>query len=307
MSFQEVRKPTKRSIYSIKGELITKSRESALTAVQVFNNPLVQFKSETYIVLMIISWTYLLHAYCRSQHIEYRYFTQGPNRRNFARTKSGSYKYWELERCLKSDRSPIDSDTANNLRFLIGLRHEIEHQMTKTLDSYLSGRYQACALNYNYYLKKLFGSDRGIERYLGYSLQFADLVPEYLQAKEYPEDIPVRVRSYISAFDNTLHEDEYNSDRFSYRLLFTRKLAARASQADKVVEFIDPNSELGQSIQKEYLLLKEVERPKFLPSHVVQKMKAGWFRQIQYASPHWVVEGRERKGARERVGGSCGR
>ena len=46
--------------------------------------------------------------------------------------------------------SPIDKNTANNLKFLIGLRHEIEHQMTLSLDDYLSGRYQACILNYNH-------------------------------------------------------------------------------------------------------------------------------------------------------------
>jgi len=39
------------------------------------------------------------------------------------------------------------TDAANNLRFLIGLRHEIEHQMTMSLDNFLSARYQACALD----------------------------------------------------------------------------------------------------------------------------------------------------------------
>jgi len=95
---------------------------------------------------MIIAWTYLLHAYYRSKHVEYRYFKQGKKRKIYDRTKHGAYKYWELERCLNDAQSPIDKDTANNLRFLIGLRHEIEHQMTRLLDNYLSGRYQACAM-----------------------------------------------------------------------------------------------------------------------------------------------------------------
>lgn len=148
----------KRLVKSMKSELITKSKEAALTAIKVFNDPLIKFKSETFIVLMIIAWTYLLHAYYRSIKVEYRYYEDVPKRRNFHRTKKGAYKYWELERCLNDKNSPIDQNTANNLRFLIGLRHEIEHQMTKSLDSYLSGRYQACVLNYNTYLKKLFGN-----------------------------------------------------------------------------------------------------------------------------------------------------
>ena len=52
-----------RTCGSFKIQLIKKSRESALSAVQIFNNPNILFKSETYIVLMIIAWTYLLHAY----------------------------------------------------------------------------------------------------------------------------------------------------------------------------------------------------------------------------------------------------
>src|SRR4030067_3324504 len=104
----------KRTIGSVKLELVSKSREAALSAIAVFNDPQVTFKSETFIVLMVIAWTYLLHAYYRSKRIEYRHFRRGPRRRVFDRTKYGAFKYWELERCLNSDQSPIDADTANN-------------------------------------------------------------------------------------------------------------------------------------------------------------------------------------------------
>lgn len=43
-----------------------------LTAVQVFNNPQVEFKSELFIVTTVIAWTYLLHAFYRKKHIDYR-------------------------------------------------------------------------------------------------------------------------------------------------------------------------------------------------------------------------------------------
>ena len=88
-----------------------------------------KFKSESFIVLMVIAWTYLLHAYYRSKRVEYRYYRQKAKKRVFDRTKRGAYKYWELERCLNEEKCPLDKDTSNNLRFLIGLRHEIEHQM----------------------------------------------------------------------------------------------------------------------------------------------------------------------------------
>ena len=43
-----------RKIGSVKIELLTKSREAMLAAVQIFNNPNIQFKSESFIVLSII-------------------------------------------------------------------------------------------------------------------------------------------------------------------------------------------------------------------------------------------------------------
>ena len=67
---------------------------------------------------MVIAWTYFLHAYYRSQGIEYRYFKQGPKRRTFDKTKRGGYKYWELERCLNEKQCPLDHDTINNLSFV---------------------------------------------------------------------------------------------------------------------------------------------------------------------------------------------
>src|SRR3972149_1395899 len=89
-----------RRVFSVKEELLKKSREAALAAVQIFNNPNVTFKSETYVVLMIIAWTYLLHAYYRKQKVDYRYFTQESMRKQYDRTKNGAFKHWELERCL---------------------------------------------------------------------------------------------------------------------------------------------------------------------------------------------------------------
>ena len=271
-----------------------KSRESALTAIRVFNDPQVSFKSETFIVLMIIAWTYLLHAFYRGKKVEYRYFKQGPKRRMFDRTKRGAYKYWELERCLNDSRSPIDRDTANNLRFLIGLRHEIEHQMTRSLDAYLSGRYQACALNYNHYLKSLFGEGLGIDSQVAYSIQFMELSEEQIGGTRPEVSIPERLRAYVADFDGALTHEEYNSPQYSYRLIFKRKLVNRPGQADRVIEFIDPESKIARAIDKEYWVKKEVERPKFRPSDVVAAVQKAGFNGFRVNPEHvrmWQAEG----------------
>ena len=275
-----------RSIGSLRRELVIKSREAALTAIRVFNDPQVNFKSETFIVLMMIAWTYLLHAYYRANQVEYRYYKQGPKRRIFDRTKHGAYKYWELERCLNESLCPLDRDTANNLRFLLGLRHEIEHQMTKSLDAYLSGRYQACALNYNQYLKSLFGKQLGIDHQLAYSIQFLELTDQQVSRAKQDASIPERLRSFIAEFDGALTHDEYNDSRYSYRLVFKQKLVNRPGQADRVVEFIDPKSDLAKAIDKEFWVKKEVERPKYRPSDVVKAVQAAGFTKFRITPEH---------------------
>ncbi len=275
-----------RRIGSLKNELLTKSREAALSAIRTFNDPHVTFKSESFIVLMNIAWTYLLHAYYRERGVEYRYCRQGPKRKVFDRTKHGAYKYWELERCLNEANSPVDGDTANNLRFLIGLRHEIEHQMTKALDSWLSGRYQACALNYNHYLKKLFGKKHGLDDLLTFSIQFLELSEEQVGGPRPEAVIPQRLRAYIAEFDAELSHEEYNSAHYSYRMLFKRKLVNRPGQADRVVEFIDPDSDLARTIDKEYWVRKDVERPKFRASDVVVKVNSAGFESFRVQPEH---------------------
>lgn len=276
----------KRRVGSIKDELLTKSKESALSAVKIFNDPLIHFKSETFIVLMVIAWTYLLHAYFRSKGIEYRYFQQHGKRRFFDKTNKGAFKYWELERCLNDNDSPVDKDAANNLRFLIGLRHEIEHQMTMGLDGYLSGRYQACIMNYNNLLKTVFGKNQSLDKYLSYSLQFLELSEEQINGPKPEADIPSRVKAYIAEFDGILTHEEYNNQHYSYRLLFKRKMVNRPGQADKVIEFIDPKSDLAKEIDKEYWVKKEVERKKYRPSDIVNSIKETGFNKFRVSPEH---------------------
>ena len=282
-----------RTVGSLATELLEKSREAALCAIRVFNDPHVAFKSETFIVLMVIAWTYLLHAHYKRKGVEYRYFSQQGQRRKFDRTKYGAFKYWELERCLNDKRSPIDKDSATNLRFLIGLRNEIEHQMTRSLDNFLSGRYQACTLNYNTYLKSLFGAKHGLDNHLTYSLQFIELSDEQINGPKPQVQIPERLRAYVADFDGGLTHDEYNSQQFSYRLLFKKKLVNKPGQADRVIEFIQPDSELAKTIDKEYWVKKEVERKKYLAKRVVEEVNKAGFTKFRVQREHielWKAE-----------------
>ena len=268
-----------RAVYSEKIDLILKAREAMLSAVQIYNNPLISFKTESFIVLSLIAWTYLLHAYYRSKRIDYRYFAKTGKRKKYTRNPDGSIKYWDLKECISKAECPLDRDTVNNLTFLIGLRNQIEHRKASGLDSYLSARYQACALNLNFYLKKLHGEKYGLDNNLALSLQFSEL--DYTQSKVIKDKggyIPQNVISYLAAFDSKLSESELKSDKFAYRVLFTKVLAKRRGQADRVIEFIDPNSELAKNISTEYWVKEETEKPKFSATQVIEKIREAGFK-----------------------------
>ena len=266
-----------RRIGSVKSELVKKSREAALAAVQIFNNPNITFKAESYVVLMIIAWTYLLHAHYRSKSLEYRYFEQTGSRKRFDKTRKGAFKYWELERCLNEKQSPIDKDTSNNLRFLIGLRHEIEHQMTARIDDLLSARFQACCLNYNYYIRKLFGEKNGIDKHLSFSLQFSTINAEQKDMLADHPELPKNIQSYVLDFDQALSDAEFGSQRYAYRILFVPKTANRKGQADKVIEFVKSDTPLAEGINKAYTVIKETEKQKYLPGQIVEMMQTEGF------------------------------
>ncbi|MCX5920641.1 MAG: DUF3644 domain-containing protein [Candidatus Melainabacteria bacterium] len=266
-----------RRLYSLKKELLWKSREAALCAVQIFNNPLINFKTETFIVLMVISWTYLLHAYYRENKIEYRYHNQNGKKKKFDKTKSGAFKHWELERCLNDDNCPLDNPVKVNLKFLIGLRHEIEHQMSNSIDAFISSKLQACCINYNNAIKKLFGDDYAIDKYLSYSIQFATLTDDQI-IKE--NKVPQRIIDYIQDFEGKLPVEIYQNRQYGERVVFSKVSANHPGGADEVITFIPDGTPEAREIdesKKKYTLVKLQEQPKYKPKQIVEHVNAQGF------------------------------
>ena len=63
---------SKRLPFEVK-QMLSKARESALLAVEVYNKPATKFKSGGYVVLMTIAWTSLFHAvFIRLKSATYR-------------------------------------------------------------------------------------------------------------------------------------------------------------------------------------------------------------------------------------------
>ena len=254
----------KRRFGSIAAELIKKAREAMLTAVQIYNNPQIEFKSELFIVTTVIAWTYLLHAFYRKNGVEYRHFRQTGKRRRFLTTRFGAVRRWGLEECLACKVCPVNEIVRKNLFFLIGIRNEIEHQMTTRIDDQLSAKFQAAALNFNAAIKKLFGDKYSLDAEQAFSIQFSGIDEGSAKELLAQPDLPQNICSFVVQFENGLTQAEYDDPRFSYRVAFVRKTTSSKTAADKVVQFVQAGTEAATEINK--VFLKETEKTKYRPS-----------------------------------------
>lgn len=262
----------KRRYGSVARELVRKAREAMLAAVQIFNNPQIEFKSELFIVTSVIAWTYLLHGFYRKHGIEHRLFREAGDRRRFLRTKFGAARRWSLEDCLNCGDCPLDEIVKKNLLFLIGIRHEVEHQMTSRIDDQLSAKFQASALNFNSAIKKLFGEKYSLDSEQAFSIQFSGIDESTSKQLLAEPDLPQHVRSFIVQFEREMTQEEYDDPRFSYRVAFVRKTTNSKTAADRVVQFVPPNTETALEINR--VFLRETEKKKYRPGTIVKQMKA---------------------------------
>ncbi len=267
----------------IRHGLLAKSSEAALTAVQTYNNPLVKFKSESYIVLMTIAWTYLLHAYYSRKQVDYRYLNRDPAvRGKYQRTRHGGYRLWDLSACLSANECPLDRATVLNLQFLVGLRDEIIHHRPPHLDDHMSGRNVACALNYEYWLIKLFGARYSLGETLSMPIHFQDTRP--IDTKGVAK-LPGGITRDIERFEASMTQAEFDDPRFAYRVLFTRRTANHKGQADRAIEFVKSGDPGAETVEPERWVIKDTEKPKFRRDAVIGAAHAAgftWFGPYQH-------------------------
>lgn len=227
--------------------ILESSINSAFTAVETYNRPRTSFRIENYIILMIIAWTKLFHAYFQAT-IGERYFYKEKNGR-FKRI-DGEKKAWELAECIKNYQKYQTDDKLSeavmaNLKFFIGIRNKIEHRYwdSSTLDILLFGECQSLLYNYENLVVELFGSDYSINISLAYALQFSHLrAPQQLKAqRELLSKDMQDIKKYIDKYKTDLPQEVYDSQEYSVKLLQIPKIS-NTNRTDLAVEFVNWNS-----------------------------------------------------------------
>ena len=262
---------------SLRGdELLIKAREAMIAAVHTFNSAGLTFRAELFIVTAVIAWTYLLHAWFKREGIDYRHTKNQNGQKVVVKTPNGADKFWELGQCLNHARCPVEQGAKDNLAFLLDLRHEIEHRSTNRIDDAVSAKLQACCINFNEAIKQLFGAQYALERRLPIALQFVTFSPDQRAILKKAGGLPRNVETMMDGFESHLTPEQQADPRYAFRVFMVGRTANRAPSADLAVEIVPPGSEVAEKFN---IALKEVEKKKYLPSEIVNQMKAeGWDR-----------------------------
>ncbi len=261
--------------------LLEGSIEAALLAVEVYNKPRTTFRSQAYIVLMIIAWTRLFHAYF-NKTIGNRYYYKERGRYQYI---DGQQKAWDLKTCInKYERYGSLSEAVKaNLQFFIGLRNKIEHHNVaeREVDTSIFEECQAFLFNYENLLIGLFGSEYAINESLAFSLQFSHMrTREQEQASKNVLSAEMgEIQNYIEDYRSNLSQEVLNSREYWIKLIPTPKIS-NTKRGDLSVEFVrldelDPvmHSQITGIIKDKKVLVEAKNAGKFLPGKVVEKVK----------------------------------
>ena len=247
-------------------ELLIKAREAMIAGIQIYNGANLTFRTEIFIVTAIIAWVYLLHYWYSQEGIDFRY----RKRDNTVEVlKDGSDRVWDLRNCLKQEPCPLPTGVVRNLEFLLDLRNEIEHKSTSRIDEAIISYLQACCLNFNKALKKLFGDRCAIESQVPIALQLTSFGSEQRGQLKNAQDLPPNLESFIKRSQKDLTEQDLDDPSYQYRVSFVRMQKNRSTGADEVILFVKPESEDEDSTQ---VYIRQIQENRYPAGEVRRKM-----------------------------------
>lgn len=233
---------------------LDKSVKAALLAVEIYNKPTIEYRTEGYIVMINIAWTSLFHALFANDGIHYTYKIDGSSER----------RYLELEKCLSKYSGQLKKEIEANLIFLKNLRDRIEHRIIPDLDDKVFGECQACLYNYEKILSDKFGSNYQITNSLAYSLQFSNKYSneQILARKSYDINNYQSIMKFIEEYRENLTPEIFQSIHYSFRVFMIPKIGNHMESSDLAVEFIkyDPNKDSEYKAYKNLLFVIKDKR-----------------------------------------------
>jgi len=257
-SSKKSRDPYKPELIPKVEERVLKARDAALAAVQHYNNPTASFKSDTYIVLMIIALTSLFHALCEREGIEY---IEKKKDGTPKLTGSGDPLLFDALACAKKLTNYVTPPMIKNLEFMMGLRHKIEHRCVPQIDADIAGHCQSMLLYFEKILTEQFTKYYSLNASLCFPLFFSTERSQEtinsmraFQSAEYENIV-----KYINDFEANLSDEILESQEFAFRVFLIPMSVNNIRKGDKSIEFIPLDKcskELNNELDKCFVAYK---------------------------------------------------
>ena len=244
--------------------LLARSRESALAAVRVYNDPMAGYRTETFIVLMIIAWNSLLQAILERAQVDY-----------YERDQDGSQILINGRPKVLDTVKLIDlvlvgreyRPVRANLDFFLRLRNQIAHRYLPALDIEVAGEAQAMLLNYEELLVAKFGDEAAIGDRLTVPLQLSEFRYETAtlsSLRKAQARLPTDVTSYLANHRIDLEDEVLKDRRYCFNILLVPVTANRERSADMIARFVHPDK-VTSELEADLTNTVVVTKPKTVP------------------------------------------
>lgn len=210
-------------------ERLIRSREAMILAVHVFNSPSCRFKTEIFSVLVNIAWTYLLHEFYLRKGVR----IVAPNGYSLL-----------LGSMLGRADCPLSQGMKNNLKTMKRIRDEVEHLLLGRSDLRWSTLFQACCLNYETTIVKLFGEKLSLQRELSFALQFAKLDIDQINSFQNYE-IPEKISAFDANLRQGLSEKELSDLEYQFQVFYSLNSASKSAAG---INFIKPGTDQAKDV-----------------------------------------------------------
>lgn len=238
-----------------KNHRLIRARESMMSAVQIFNNPMMIFRAEIFCVLANIAWTYLLHE-------------------KLEKTKPGSSKIDNgnsitVGGTLDKQVCPIkDAAVIANLKQIVKIRDEVEHTFFVGGSEYFGPLFQACCINFERYMTEWFGEHLSLAKELSLALQFVRLQKDQIIELE-KSNLPAKIRAITDEIENS---EFANSNAFQLNVFYSTEISSKTNaDLHKLVVHED-------NIKATSVVIKRVDYTRLTQAQIVQKIQIAGYK-----------------------------
>lgn len=252
------------------------ARESCLTALRIWNDPVASFRTGAFALLFVTAWNSLAIAVLQQNGREWRKVDSSGVVRVSSSGAEQSRETTDLvdEAFGEAERRGL----RENIKFWVDLRNSVAHRHLPVLDVSVIPFAQAGLLNLEDVLVTKFGPEYALAEHLNVPLQlggFRD--PQVLATrKRMQSSLPLDVQAVLSRAESAPPE-LLSDESFVLRVAFVPVVPASGRNPDAVSYFVRPGevpTELTDALQQ-YLVLPKVAglRPNLAATHVMAEVQ----------------------------------